>query len=701
MSNPPHRTPLRRRPLACVRCQRRKVRCDSGVPACSNCAKAGVECVEGQVRGLVSRNRLYYLEQRVRELETGGSQTAQSGAPGISRSPVTSPHLDSVNQISSAADSPAVSDSSRRTCDQPLVHDVGLLSLTNTTDPKYLGPSSGVTFARLVYESVPQTQGLPLSFLQEERQIPLPLAGAHTQGEVPGTVPIELPSLIECQQYAAAYFEATTLYPFISPDTFYSLLGEVQQFNATSAWSSRLPLRLVGAQLLLVLSLGARLLETRLGADYSSRTLFMGAMSHFSQINLHDTTEGVQILLLLVLHSFYSPEALNAWHLLHTIIACCLDLGLQRQDSCMFPKATTRASATQRSAVFWCAYSMDRTLTTILGRPLTLRDEAIDQNFPGTSSNEVEGAATQWHQSSGAGTVRDTTTQEVTDYLPCIYSLRFDRIVAEIKLMIYRVSRSPRRFPWPDADNLASWQAETENACRTLLEEIQSRQQGQPKVLRGRNPLSGVTVQRLEVKYHQCIMLLYRPSPQIPHPSPSAIQACFKSAMQIIQVYADLHRFSNLECSWLSAHSIFVAAITVLYYLWTYPAVSSITSIPESLSRAEIALDLLSYLSKWWSVAQEPCRKLSRLITMMREGPSQGTLQAVVQGGEGGSALEASKIPDPESRSLLIDELGVLRDLFDLGWLNDWGLDATQPPNWDPNFMAGFDPSDQNSGLNM
>jgi hypothetical protein len=55
---------------------------------------------------------------------------------------------------------------------------------------------------------------------------------------------------------------------------------------------------------------------------------------------------------------------------------------------------------------------------------------------------------------------------------------------------------------------------------------------------------------------------------------------------------------------------------------------------------------------------------------------------------------------DGEGRSLLIDELGVLRDLFDLGWLNDFGLDTAQPADWDSNLMDGFETSGHDAGLN-
>ncbi|KAL4733291.1 fungal-specific transcription factor domain-containing protein [Aspergillus similis] len=651
------RTPHRRRALACIRCRRRKVRCDGALPACSNCAKAGEECFEGRAASAVSRTRLHYLEKRVQELEgarhreTPPPSSLSEGAEDIRGSialndqtpsrphssfrhaflhQTTVPLGESANlglsqlpgSAGSAAESPAVSVSSRITRSQPLAHEVGLISLSSTTEPKYLGPSSGVAFARLIYESAPQSQGLPLS------------------------------------SYAEAFFDATPFYPFISQDTFYALLDQVEAFNKTSKWNGCVTIQLAAAQLLLILSLGAQFLETSLGADYGSRDLFVAGMAYCSHLNLPGSVEGVQVLLLMVLHSFYNPEGLNAWYLLHTIIASCLDLGLQRHGS--GGRETDLARQHVRSAVFWSAYSMDRTLTTILGRPLTLRDEAIDQSFPGLDgSDEVEEAATRWHHSMhGSGsnpTAQDNTS---SPYVACVYSLRFDRIVAEIKLMIYRVARSPRRFPWPQ--NLAQWQQETRAACACLLEEVHNRQRGRP--LGGVNPLSGTIVQRLELKFHH--------------------------AMSIIQIYSKLHRFMKMECSWLTAHSIFVAAITMLYCLWTYPAVRGSTSVAECLSLAEKSAQLLSFLGQWWSVAREPCQKLSRLISLTRNGSEPGSMNPgsasnlmPIQGEGAEYSLPA------DGRSALIDELGVLRDLFDLGWLNDWAPD-TEPPPWDSNQLT-------------
>ncbi|KAL4994463.1 hypothetical protein BDV10DRAFT_151039 [Aspergillus recurvatus] len=145
-----------------------------------------------------------------------------------------------------------------------------------------------------------------------------------------------MPSPAECRQYAEAFFSATPFYPFISQDVFYVLLTQVEAFNETSKWNGCISIRLAAAQLLLILSLGAQFLETRLGLTTARGTCFWRGWHIASHLNLPGSVEGVKVLLLMVLHSFYNPEGLNTWYVLHTIIASCLDLGLQRRNSVMF-----------------------------------------------------------------------------------------------------------------------------------------------------------------------------------------------------------------------------------------------------------------------------------------------------------------------------------------------------------------------------
>ena len=330
----------------------------------------------------------------------------------------------------------------------------------------------------------------------------------------------------------------------------------------------------------------------------------------------------------------------------------------------------------KRSAIFWSAYSLDRILTTILGRPLTLRDEAIDVEFPGIDeTNEVDWGALQWNQ-CGA--------KVPESFVPCIYALRFDRIVAEVKLMIYRVSQVPQRFPWPG--DLGNWQLDIEKSCQILIQDVESRQRS---LRMPDSPyLSLVVVQKLQLKYHSCLMLLYRPSPQIPRPSQDAVRKCFDSAMEIIRISADLNRFKNMDCTWVAAHSIFIAAIAILYCLWTSPIVMMSAPRETCFERVKKAQQLLESLGSTWSVAHNASEKLERLIPVAMDG-----FDSLYGVSDTRTQLQDAPVPliRPEEFqdntfmnswsqhgvNALVDELGMMREFFDLDWLDDAAL-----PQW-------------------
>lgn len=294
--------------------------------------------------------------------------------------------------------------------------------------------------------------------------------------------------------------------------------------------------------------------------------------------------------------------------------------------------------------------------------------------FPGVNKgSEVDLGALEWNHDGVNATFSCSQA-----FVPCIYALRFDRIVAEIKLMIYRVSRVPHRFPWPS--DLTSWQQDVESSCRTLIQEVESRQRGRRS--KSSPPLSLMVVQKLQVKYHSCIMLLYRPSPQIPRPTQDAARTCFDSAMEIIRISADLHRFTSMDYTWLSAHSIFVAAITILYSLWTNPAVTVASHTELCFERVNTAEQLLEYLGKTWSVAHSAREKLSHLIRIAVEGydtlhgtaeirnSSQQPPDIIDRGGE---YFDSNAVNDWSQQGVnaLVDELGMMREFFDLDWLDN------------------------------
>ena len=88
------------------------------------------------------------------------------------------------------------------------------------------------------------------------------------------------------------------------------------------------------------------------------------------------------------------------------------------------------------------------------------------------------------------------------------------------------------------------------------------------------------------------------------------------SASQTILIHSDMHRFSKLPHTWLTAHTIFVSGITFLYCLWVNAAIKERTSMEEFNRIASACSALLKVLGKAWSVAADAVEKFDRLVSL-------------------------------------------------------------------------------------
>lgn len=334
----------------------------------------------------------------------------------------------------------------------------------------------------------------------------------------------------------------------------------------------------------------------------------------------------------------------------------------------------------------------------ILGRPLTLRDEAIDIEYPGQhESQEIDFNAVKEQQQNDLSPNSNTSLDKrdlllSSPFTSAIYSFRFDRITAEIKLMLYRVAQSPSRFPWPT--NLVQWQKETFEVCKQILED--ARRDLKWRRFAGRSGLSDRTITTIELKYHQCVMLLYRPSPALPQPLSQAMKVCYDSAMETIRIQFDLHRFANMVDSWLTAHAVFVSGITLLYCLWTSPQIRRETNFQAFMLKADACTALLAKLGKTWSVSKTSQQKFERLVQLTAENWNKTQFDnitpantVVPQEVDSNSEATRSNVTVPFSRlddlppnfwdtpeidyyhgpSIILDELGDMGNWFDLDWL--------------------------------
>ncbi|WYZ43984.1 hypothetical protein EsH8_VII_000420 [Colletotrichum jinshuiense] len=585
-----------------------------------------------------------------------GSDANQGDAGLVKHHIPSNPSTASTNPTDVAFLSPA---STEIGPSEPLAHEVGLLSLANSKESKYLGPSSGVPFARLIFSAIPQTQGLSVSWTAPE-------GGTVAQSSSPTHQPFppHWKSEVDLQHFADAYFQTIhPIYPFLDEDTVSDHLeclyttqkaGSLQMPSLAEVEASLSPFHSV--QTFLVLALGARILESRLSTEFSSERYLATAMQRVSTLALHDSIEGLQIMLLLALTSFYFPDGPNAWFLVMNIIASCLDLGFQRRvvdthrTSPLTRQPNTPNRINLRRGIFWSAYSLERTISVVLGRPLTLRDEAIDIEFPGhvNLSTDQMGAGTvgpsaptpeddhPTHQSTKRARI------VVDPYAAAQYSIKFDQITAEIKLMLHRVVNLPDRFPWPS--DLDTWQTDTRKRCDSLLEGLRA------EFRRGfRRSTSDGVVHNLELKYHHCIMLLYRSSPAITRPSLDSWDICYESAVATILINSELHRFSKLSNTWLTAHTVFVSGITFLYCVWIVPKIKQNMTLDAFNSNASACTSLLKHLAKTWSVAADAVVKFERLVQLTTMAWKTADCQASAEIVAGHSLLSMAQAQERSS----------------------------------------------------
>ncbi|KAL8775722.1 MAG: hypothetical protein Q9209_000218 [Squamulea sp. 1 TL-2023] len=164
---------------ACHRCRLRKNRCDQNLPACSLCAKAGVKCVgfDAVIKREIPRSYVYYLESRLTYLEMlltdngisfapsqefdigakpslGQPQGRTSANRSVTHTTKTSDNnsigLDSF--VSSRGASSLTEDDEDRL--DNLVSNISVASVRGIPDRRYLGTTSGISFARIVFAAV-------------------------------------------------------------------------------------------------------------------------------------------------------------------------------------------------------------------------------------------------------------------------------------------------------------------------------------------------------------------------------------------------------------------------------------------------------------------------------------------------------------------------------------------------------------------
>jgi hypothetical protein len=117
---------------------------------------------------------------------------------------------------------------------------------------------------------------------------------------------------------------------------------------------------------------------------------YASAMSALTTVMERKGLETLQCLLLLVLYSLLHFSATPIWHISGLSMRMAIDLGLHSEATIKVSREgeSINLEVDCKRRLFWATYTLDRTLSIMLGRPFTLEDKYIDVAYPELSLPE-------------------------------------------------------------------------------------------------------------------------------------------------------------------------------------------------------------------------------------------------------------------------------------------------------------------------
>ncbi|KAJ5087182.1 hypothetical protein N7456_010798 [Penicillium angulare] len=566
--------------------------------------------------------------------------------------------------------------------------DLGMLSLQSDSRQRhYLGSSSGLLFAKLMGlendsplgQAAGQARRLNTQRISNEIYRSL-----YDKLRRELTVPQELPSPEEAGHLLEVYFQNIHLdHPFLHPASLinaYRALymctqveyngsldknGWVDSINTFSyngkldgtAGSISTPISISTAvfHVFMAFSLSATVLTRKKNYDYSPTRFQRMAMSTTSETLSNISVASLQAILLLTVQSLIEPAATNAWTLSHIAMSHCIDLGIHREPS--DPDMSRAASAISRF-IFYSVYSLDRSIATIQGRPLGIRDETFDTRLPDKADVAEMMALTD----------NDLTIQLPMPHLLGLSMSRFqlERHVSEIKLLLYHLPTRNQSFVWPT--NHPEIQANIKTKLDQWLLSVQ-RMDPVPEGKDEEKVKFKFEKIRLEQLYHSAMTLLFQPSQMFPSPSQEALSICYQSCSKRLQIYEAVSNQDMLYYNWRNIHGIFSSGATIMYCAWVSRDLQQTIPFEKLIRDLRTCSNHLSIGSQWWPSVRSGKESFEMMIDLIIKHFSDMQLQ--IQDSNTSSPNKrrqiSSRVKDHHSTPFYPTPSGMPRDLPETG----------------------------------
>lgn len=407
-----------------------------------------------------------------------------------------------------------------------------LVSLHPSTfpSPRYMGSASGISLLRLLLVGLGSPQ-VEETLHTDDASTSSIAALLQQEGAVP------LPRRDVSRRLIEAYLEHCN---FFSP-MFYrtDIIRMLDNADEPSAFVDRF-------KTFLILAIAVQLLNrtdtsipaSRADAFFSAATDILSA--HATELLVGDISH-LEVLLLMIQYSSFSAHPAGTWHMVGLATRLAIDLGLHDESS---PAAFDALDLDRRRRLFWATYTFERNLCSVLGRPVSIPDEAISTSLPAGVDEEYITAVDTSLQADRSRTALG------------IHMIRYRRIESELMQVLHQspplATQNFDYHAWREAmrDKLYSW--------RTT-------------VPLHPNPTQLAPLEIFDGCLYNSLLQLYSPSQHLPQMTTENTIFLANCAQKSIEAYRTCFRDGKLRFYWRTIHNLFRSGVSLMYCLKNWP----------------------------------------------------------------------------------------------------------------------------------
>ncbi|GKZ23452.1 hypothetical protein AbraIFM66951_008486 [Aspergillus brasiliensis] len=320
------------------------------------------------------------------------------------------------------------------------------------------------------------------------------------------------------------------------------------------------------------------------------RVYFKEAIKDLDMVLSGESIECVQCLLLLCMYGHNEPQSVNMWFTTAMALNLAIGLDLHRKESL---SGKDMMSAEMSKRVFWCAYVINCSVAINMGRPLGIQESDITMPLP------MQLTDAQLIESIQSPHIEESVIPHVDDTSTFVHIIKLRRINAGVYKTFHSVGFVPTD------------PAELDRLRSGYFLELNQWIITAPRYMQTLSTFQ--STEWFQIAFHHAVLSLYRPSRAVPMPSPDDLRTCTESAIGLISSYSALYARNRIKYTFIAIHSLFLAAVTMLYSLRAFAPLRQELTKPVIQTNISTFLTLFRGICDGRAVGEKCCRIVERL----------------------------------------------------------------------------------------